>query len=265
MSATGLGINFSPGLQEGFIQERGVEMAHEIAISCTCRSEDTFAGLKGDATDRRREPFCPRCGGAGWLYREPKLVTGLATSIRQQRNILDAGVAQPGDMLFSPMASQPDCSTDNRRIGAWDKLTATWEQPLDDGNVLVRGAGTADENRGLLTNLSPNEDRLWYEPVSAVWCEDDEGRRYREAADFTLGPGKIIAWIGSAPRLGQKYTIKYNALFEWIVYQPPTERRDRTGDLGPLVFLRKRHVVFINSSPVATEADRVALSSRVSC
>lgn len=258
--------DFQPGLQENLIQNRGALMVHEIGISCTCRVADTFAGIKGDGKERRREPFCPRCRGDGWLYRAPRVIKGITTSIRQQRNILDAGVAQPGDMIFSPSLESPDCIQEHRRIGAYDRLTATWEQPLDDGHVLIRGAATSAENAGLITHLEKNEDRLWYEPKDAVWCEDEDGIQYFEGANFVLGPGKIIKWVGQSPSVGKRFTIKYNAFFEWIVFQPPQERRDRDNeDLGQLVFLRKRHIAFINDSPLAVPDDKVSLQTRMSC
>lgn len=265
MAIPGL-ADFTPGLQESLIQSRGSKMLHEIAISCTCRVADTFAGLVGDGDQNRRRPFCRKCRGDGWLYRQPAVVIGLATSIRQQRNILDAGVAQPGDMMFSPSLESPDCATDHRQIGAWDKLTATWTQPLDDGHVLVRGAGTDSENKGLETYLTDDEDRLWYEPGEPIWCEDEDGIVYAGGADFVLGPGKIIKWIGRRPVARKRYTIKYTAYFEWIAFQPPQERHDRGNrDLGQLVFLRKRHISFVNDSPIALPDDRVPIQSRIKC
>lgn len=242
-------------------------MLHEIALACTCRIEDVYAGVKGDGEERRREPFCDRCGGDGWLFRNPDQVVGLATGIRQQRNILDAGVAQPGDMMFSPMPEEASCdSSGRRRITQYDKLTALWDQPLDDGQVLIRGAGTLHENKGLKTYLNENEDRLWYEPSSAVWCEDDAGETYSEEGDFELGPGRIIRWVGNSPRKGQRYSFKYNAFFEWIVFAPPNERVDRDNtDLGPSVLLRRRHVAIVNDNPVGTAQDQISLQSRVSC
>lgn len=265
MSFLGLGVDFTTGQQQGLIEDRGSLMLHEVAISCTCRVEDIYAGFKDDGVDRRREPFCPRCGGEGWLYRDPKIVKGLATSIRQQRNILDSGWAQPGDMLFSPSIVSSDCGPP-RKIGAFDKLTATWEQPLDDGSVLVRGAGALDDNLALKTGLDPNEDRLWYEPLTAVWCEDENGITYSQDSDFILGPGRVIKWVGKSPQLRQRYTIKYMAFFEWIVFVPPQERRDRDNrDLGQLVFLRKRHIVYPNSNPMVTPADRETLQARSQC
>jgi hypothetical protein len=254
--------DFTPGLQQSLIDDRGSEMLHEVAISCTCRVADTAAGLVNDGKENRRDPFCQRCRTDGWLYRAPQLVVGLATSIRQQRNILDAGIAQPGDMQFSPSLQSPDCQIAYRSIGAWDRLTATWAQPLDDGHVLVRAAA---QQLPVPSGLMPNEDRLWYEPAEAIWCEDEDGKQYAVNSDFELGPGKIIRWIGRAPAAHKRYTIKYSAYFEWIVFAPPQERRDRDQNMGQLVFLRKRHVAFVNDSPMALPEDRIPIQARVNC
>ena len=241
-------------------------MIHEIAVGCTCRAEDTYAGIVNDGKDRRRDAFCSRCGGSGWLYRDAQYVRGLATSIRSQRNILDAGIAQPGDMLFSPVVNSGSCLDAARRIGAWDRLTATWTQALDDGHVLIRGAGTAGENAGRKTYLEDDEDRLWYEPGDAVWCEDEDDVVYRHGTDFVFGPGRIIRWVGARPRNRLRYSIKYHAYFEWIVFAPPTERRDRDAvDIGAAVMLRKRHIVHVNDSPTALAGDKVSAVSRVTC
>lgn len=251
-------IHFTDQLHEDFVRGHAVRMLHEIAVGCTCQVEDVYAGLKDDATERRRQPFCPRCGGTGWLYRDPVVVKGLLSSVRQQRNILDAGITQPGDAIFSSPIDMGE-----RKIGTWDKLTSLFGQPLDSGHVLIRGSGTAGENARIKTDLNDDEDRLWYEPESAIWCEDDAGVVYHEGADFTFGPGKIIKWSGNQPHKGQPYVIKYNAFFEWIVYNPPQERRDlNEKDLGPLIMLRKRHIAFVNASPTGSGQ---SLQSRIAC
>ncbi len=214
----GLGISFQPGLQEGLINNRGADMIHEVGFSCTCRVDDVYVSTREDSAEHRREPFCTRCGQDGWLFRDPVLVRGLITNIRFQRNIMDAGNYLPGDSLFSPDFTDTGCGDDEgRRIGTADKLTATWPEPLDDGHVLVRGSGSKSAALGIKTELDDDEDRLWYEPANALWCEDEFGVKYNEGSDFKLGPGKIIKWIGNKPNVGVRFTIKYNAYFEWIV------------------------------------------------
>lgn len=263
---TGTGISFQPGVQDGLVANRGVDMIHEIGVACTCRVEDVYASTRDDGRDRRREPFCARCGQDGFLFRKPVLVRGLFTGARHQRNVLDSGVYLPGDAMFSPSPDSLNCEGGRRRIGTADKLTATWAEPIDEGHVLIRGSGTKAAADGIITMLNDDEDRLWYEPASAIWCEDEFGVEYLVNEDFLLGPGKIIKWVGNQPVFGARYSIKYNAYFEWIAFQPPTERRDRDGDdLGELVSLRKRHVQLVNSSPFATSADKQSLQARITC
>lgn len=200
------------------------------------------------------------------MYRNGVLTCGLATSIRQQRNVHDIGESQPGDMQFSLGPDFFECGGGGRRVGRDDKFIATWDQPLDEGQTIVRGAATMSDNLRLKYNVSEDEDRLWYEPATALWCEDENGITYTQNGDFILGPGKVIKWVGNQPEVGVKYAIKYTAFFEWIAWIPPLERRDKNNrDLGPLVFLRKRHIAHINDSPVITADDRVPLSTRIAC
>lgn len=259
---TGLNVSFSPGLQTGLINSRGLQMIHEFGLSCPCRAEDPHSSLLNDGKDNRRDVFCVRCGQDGWLFRDPVLLTGMITNIRHQRNILDAATTVPGDATFSPSTNSPTCK--KRKIGTNDKLTATWPEPIDDGQIIRRGAGYTLATQGIVTELSENEDRLWYEPADAIWCEDEFGTIYDQNGDFVLGPGRIIKWIGNRPILNARYTIKYEAFFEWIVFQPPGERRDRDGaNLGEIVFLRKRHIEIINTSPFAINEDKQSLQSSI--
>lgn len=260
---TGLGVDFQDGLQRGLINDRGLEVIHEVGISCTCRVDDPYASTLNDGKDSRRDAFCERCGQDGFIYRSPRLITAMITGVKHQRNILDAGNYHPGDAQLSTYPEDDGCGEANRRIGAFDKITATWPEPVDDGHVIVRGAGANAALQGVNTELESNEDRLWYEPANSIWCEDENDVVYEEDADFVLGPGKIIRWIGNQPKEGIRYSIKYNAYFEWIVWQPPGERRDRNADnLGELIYLRKRHVIFVNTSPYAASNVRESISAK---
>ena len=239
-------------------------MVHEVGLACPrCRTSDVAANMLQDGQAQTRSPNCPGCGGDGKIYRDPVIVRGLATSIRQQRNVHDMGEAQPGDMQFSIGPGFFGSGQSTRRVSRDDKFVATWDQPLDEGQTIVRGAATLSDNLRVFNNVNPDEDRLWYEPATALWCEDEAGVQYQIGQDFTFGPGRVIRWIGSSPEIRTKYTIKYTAYMEWIVWQPPQERNERDNrDLGPLVMLRRRHVAFVNDSPLITESDREPLSAR---
>lgn len=262
-----LDVDFVPGVQDGLIADRGSKMIHEIALSCPkCRTSDTHANLVRDGLFQTRSPNCPSCFGDGWLYRSPFVVTGLATSIRQQNNIIDSGIAVPGDMQLSLSPNTFMRLGSVRMVSQYDKFTATWPQPLDGGQTIVRGAAHIDDNVRFVRNVSTDEDRLWYEPNAGIWCEDENGVSYEPSADFVLGPGRVVKWVGNRPVDGVKYVLKYTAFLEWLVFSPPQERVDRdNADLGPLVFLRKRHIAAVNDSPFITDTDRVPLSKRVNC
>ena len=263
---TGLGIDWQPGFQEGLVSNRGSDMIHELGIACPrCRVSDVQATMLRDGQFQTRSPNCMNCGGDGRIYRDPVKVRGLATSIRQQRNVVDVGEVQPGDMQFSIGPGFFGCGQGGRRISRDDKFIALWDQPLDEGQTIVRGASTLHENKRFVNNVNEDEDRLWYEPATALWCEDENGVTYQLDTDFSFGPGRVIKWIGNQPNVGIGYTLKYTAYFEWIVWAPPQERNERDNrDLGPLVFLRRRHVAYVNDSPLITESDRSPLSARTS-
>jgi hypothetical protein len=261
-----LGLDFFPGLQEGLMGDRGTRMVHEMALACPkCRTSDPAANMLQGGKFQRRLPDCPNCGGDGWLYRDPIIVIGLATSMRQQANPVDVGIVQVGDMQFSLLPGAFGSSTP-RRVSANDRLTQLWDTPLDDGQTIVRGAAHLSTNARFAKFINPNEDRVWYEPQHGLWCEDENKVKYHDGSDFTLGPGKLINWIGNKPAIGTKYVLKYTAFLEWIVWAPPQERTDRgEKDLGQLLMLRKRHIANINESPFVTEDDRQPLSGRVPC
>jgi hypothetical protein len=260
-TAIGNGLDFNKALHEGLMRDRGTDMIHEIAILCTCRNGDPFSTLEKPSSTNKYLS-CSKCGNEFWLYRDPVVVTGFTTSIRQNLNISPDAMLMPGDMMFGTGYPSNDYSGRTPRIiGMFDKLTATWPQPVDGGQVIVRGAGSKGKGAEF-TTLAENEDKLWYEPHSAIWCEDQNGVVYKEG-DFRLGPGRVITWEGNAPAIGTKYTIKYSAFFEWIVFQPPQERIDRGGqDIGQSISLKKKHVVFPNDNPSTNKETKLSLQER---
>lgn len=242
-------------------------MIHFIAIACpSCRTADPTANMANDGEYQMRSPNCKKCGGDGFLWRDPVKIRGLVTGVRQQRYVTEAGETQPGDMHFSPSPKWADCLMGPRRIARDDKFVATWPQPLDDGQTIVRGAAQLDDNPRLQPTTADEEDRLWYEPKDALWCEDEHGTVYTQNSDFTLGPGALIKWVGTQPPVGTRYVLKYTAYLEWTAWTPPQERIDRNGeDIGPIVFLRARHIALINDSPHLGDEQRTSLLSRIEC
>lgn len=265
ISNIGNGLTFNPLLHAGLLADRGTELIHEICILCTCRNGDVYSTLQKDGKLTQRLANCKRCAGEMWLYREPVIINGFVTSIRSNTNPMTDGLLESGDLQFgSGYPSGGDKDRLPRKISLFDKLTATWPQPVDGGQIIVRSAGSKGIG-GQFTTLEPNEDKLWYEPHSAIWCEDENNVVYKEG-DFILGPGRVIKWVGNKPVDGVKYTFKYNAYFEWIVFTNPQERVDKKGkDIGQSVSLKKKVVVFINDSPNGNDATKHSLQQRSRC
>lgn len=237
---------------EEFIQERGDRVVVERGVACPCRSEDTYASivLKNGHPARLRRMDCPQCSGDGMIYRGARCVIGLITSVSPgHRYLLTAGIAMPGDCVFSPSMKACD-------ITELDKITFTRAESVNDGQVILRGAHRLDTNRTIITDLTPLEDRLWYNAEKSLWCEDTNGVVYEQYGDFNINGNKIIWEEGRGPEEGTFYTIKYTAFIEWIAYDSPTVRTDRARDLGQKVLLRRKHAIFTKDFDKATPAQR---------
>jgi hypothetical protein len=258
-SNRGLGIDFTFPFQEGFINNRGETLIHEVGLRCVCNQEDMFSGQieHGDQVPRRRRKFgCERCDGIGYLYRQPRRVIALLTGVRQSKTQLESGWAMPGDALVSVKPGV--------QVSGGDRFTFTWSEPVPDGQVVMRGAASLNDNQNVDTNLEDNEDRLWYNAESSIYCEDEDGNVYSSDGDFTLDGSKVIKWHGNSPAKKKVYTLKYNAYLEWIVFLPPDLRRDRDRDLGIKMGIRKSHVAFANANPQASAEDRITFCNRLS-
>jgi hypothetical protein len=256
----GIGADWTEGVQEGLINNRGETIIHEIGVRCTCNFEDTYAGQieNGAHVARKRHQLgCSICGGEGYLYRKPTKIVALITGIRGTKNQMESGWAYPGD---ATMSVKPDYVT----VSAGDLVTFTWPQPLPDGQVILRGAAHLNDNDLRKTLLEENEDRLWYNAHSSIYCEDEDGNEYFSGSDFELNTSKIIKWLGNSPKVGKTYVIKYNAYLEWIVFMPPDVRRDRDRDLGGRCLIRKRHVANVNNQNIGIRAsDKVLFCERI--
>jgi len=256
----GLGIDWTFSSHEGQINNRGETLIHEIGMRCPCSNEDTHAGsiLRKDVPRRRKTFICSNCVGTGYIYRDPKTIIAMITNISEDYARQEAGWAIPGDAIMSPL---PEYT-----VSTGDLVTFTWAQPLDEGQVIVRGAANMSDNTARKLNLEENEDRLWYNAVSGIWCEglDNETTTvYRNNADFVLDGSKVIKWIGNSPRKGSTYTLKYMAYLEWEAQVPPATRRDRDRDLGARVLLRKKHIAQVWDSSNSAPGDKLPFCDRL--
>lgn len=249
---------------EELIQERGDQVVWETALACpTCRRGDATAAFnEKNATEvtNLRNVHCPSCHGESFVYRNARVVTGLLTQVNAgARQITDAGTIYPGDCTFSPSFAGPDMED-------MDKVTLCVTDVLNEGQVIQRNAAYLSNARLRPTDLATTEDRLWYNSDGCViWCEDQNNVVYTNNADF-LVIDNLLRWIGNRPNDGVFYTIKYHYYPEWIVYASPFQRVDRGRDLKQKVMLRKKHVVFLNSTATSTatmrQAEQVRLTGR---
>jgi len=254
----GLGIDWNLKLHTGQVNNRGEIVIHETAIRCPCGADDMPAGLlERPHVLRKRTTFrCELCNGIGFLFRDPRKVVAILTGISETRNRDEMGWMVPGDAIMSIAPGYQVCTG--------DRITYTWPQAVDEGQVIVRGAGSQDEN-GTRKNIGvdDDEDLLWYNAAESVWCEDLDGKVYEGGADFELDGSRVVRWKGNRPQMFKPYTLKYMAYLEWIVFNPPNTRQDRGRDLGMRCPLRKRHIVLPTKDPSIRALDRVAFCTRL--
>ena len=246
----GLGIDFQDHFRlfDELVANRGEIIIHEMAIACpTCRTGDTSDPVFFWSD-------CTSCEGNGFIYRNPRYIQALVTNISQSRDLGEFGFSVPGDCLISPAPNL------RPQIAEFDRITFTWPQTVNEGQVVVRGADYARfKERGNPNTITSDEDVLHYEAANALHVEDSAGNNYYQDADFIF-ESKVIRWISSnKPIIRSRYVIKYEAYLQWIAISPPQERRDNGRNLGPRVAMRKVHMFKSGEDPKQdTAADRAA-------
>jgi hypothetical protein len=199
------------------VQDEGERVRHFVGLRCPCH---------GGNADGQPDPNCVLHELGGWFYPEEANIVGLVTSISEHRDWIEAGVALPGDSVFSPLTQDT--------VSEGDKIVFTWPIPFGQGDPLLRGAG--------------DTETLYYPPARGIYCIDENRVKYAEGTDYRLTDRTIEwAWMGKPaegkkPALGIKYTIKYMALIEWIAMDPPSTRISAGNDIGSKVLLRKKHL-----------------------
>ena len=244
---TGLGVTWSDNfrMQDGLISNRGQTVIHEIGLSCTCRTGNRGEAVVGGSGTL----YCMKCEN-GILYREPLQIMGLISGISSNRQLVETGFINPGDCVLSISPNLKNPPAD------FDKITFTWAENVGDGQVITRGE-SAEGSYG----LADNEDLLHYQGAESIYCEDEDGRTYTEGSDFRF-EGRKIVWL-NPPDDKKRYTIKYKAYLEWLVYDSPMTRRDRDSDLGFRVVLRKKHLVNLRDSVDEKPMDKALFRTRV--
>ena len=245
---TGLGVNWSDNhrMQDGLISNRGQVIIHELGIACPCRvGGGVYEPIHGSTNNL----YCSKCEN-GILYRKARQIMGIISGISANKQLVETGFINPGDCVLSLSPNLENPPSD------FDKITFTWDENVGDGQVIVRGEAL-DRN----SLLADNEDLLHYQASDAIYCEDEDGKEYFYQTDFYF-EGKKIVWL-NPPELRKKYTIKYKAYLEWLIYDSPMTRRDRDTDLGLRIILRKKHAVNNRDTIDENPMDKGVFRSRV--
>lgn len=230
MPANNSGINIST--QMDFIRKKGERVDWWIGMKCTCTSSILPTGTNFPDANRPN-PNCKACDGVGRVWTDKKQILGLVENINQHKDLLNAGIVTAGDFVFSPDLRYT--------LSDYDRIQLKWTQGIPyEGELRTRGTGQTDKSMyGIMsvTKLST------FDPVSGVETE------YKLSTDFTIdaitgNPTNVITWLqGKGPPANAVYSIKYQALMDWIAFIPPQPRRERGTNLGQRVILRKKHLV----------------------
>lgn len=171
------------------------------------------------------------CNGLGIRYEDPLEIVGIVTGVTREKALLEAGVADPGDLLFGPSPFEHNILSD------WDMIELQWKQGQPfQGELMKRG-------------LSGPSDILDYTPKQIFSCESIEPNtqaltNYTEGVNFSVS-GVTLTWTTGQPQPapGQVYSIKYTAVFQWICFVSPFDRFEKDSNLGQRCLLRKRSAI----------------------
>lgn len=214
--------------QQAFIKLKGEWVKYYRGLKCTCSLIQQGSTLP-DAN--RADPNCSGCNGLGWIWIDSGLIQGMVTNIDQHKELIQAGILSPGDLVFTP--------TLDVTISDYDKIQLTWAEGLPfEGETIQRGSGVTDNTLYGIVSVPPG---------SCIQVNSANGdiTTYTSGADFSFD-GSQITWglSDNQPLMGSTYSLKYQALIEWIAWMPPQPRYERGTNLGQRVPLKKKHVVF---------------------
>jgi len=214
---------FDLGAHHAFVARHGEIVEWSRATLCPC-------GLGANKDAGRSRPTCPVCHGFGFRYMNPTNLTGIITAVRFDKQQVEGGIAEPGDLYLglSPYDASNISDYDSFRLPGWN-VGHTYEGEIQrrqqvGGDVLnyevkkVYECYVVDQPTGIITSFTTPDD-------------------------FTV-TGRTLSWVtGHGPAVDQMYSIKYNALFEWIAFVTPVQRMEQGINLGTKALLRKRHAV----------------------
>lgn len=174
---------------------------------------------------------CAACGGYGLLYPEaPEQIPVLVSEINQESELIQYGFANYGDMVVSPQPGSVHFDNFDLLILPWSIGVPTFSE------VLARGAGNTD----IATYRLLHVGGAWTVNVTSGAVT-----AYVPGRDFTYS-GKTLTWV-NGPSAGTLYSIRYDAQFEWVAWNPPEPRVAFGQDLGQRAVFRKRHIALPNA------------------
>lgn len=219
---------FDRFLQSDFVSRHSNRVNWRRASKCPCSSLN-----QPDAN--RATLDCPLCDGFGFIYDPPVALLGMLVGNAFMKQLLDVGIANPGDMVLSLNPNEINLLSD------YDIINFAYApgEPYE-GDTLVRDKKSTGD-----------PDDLSFTPVQIINCMSISGDRksvlnYVQGIDFTIS-GRSLTWLhGKGPQRQTPYQIKYTARFDWMVSTPPALRFEDafggSGNLGQRVLLRKREV-----------------------
>ena len=212
-----------------FIRSKGELCNHWTGMKCPCGLQQM--GTNYPVDPNRADPSCQICDGLGWLWIPQPQVYGLVQQIQQHKDLVEAGLANSGDLVFSPQVSNG--------ISDYDKIQLTWPQGIPyEGEIITRGSGTTDTSYYGIVNVPPGECLSVIPSMGIVTT-------YEAGVDFSF-EGTTITWglSSNQPSPGTPYSIKYHALLDWMCFVVDQPRRERQTPLGQRVVLKKKHTIF---------------------
>lgn len=205
-----------------------------------------FFRNKGDIVQQYRSMVCPCgndpgesittcavCGGMGRFYPDAPIIKRAIISRVEQSEpqLITTGFAGPGDLTMSEMPGDQNPAEEFDII-----MLPKWAGMPFSGQIVTRGTDT---------------DVLFYRAVNIDKCVSVDPSTgavttYTHNADFSWS-GRTITWLtANQPAQGSNYSIRYTALFEYVVFTPALVRREVGTDIGSKAILRKRHIIMPN-------------------
>ncbi|MGB9660660.1 MAG: hypothetical protein ACPL5F_01410 [Moorellaceae bacterium] len=213
---------FDVAAERRFFEAKSDIVNHYRSMLCPCGSDPSMA-----------LNTCALCGGMGRIYPGIPIQKRVILSRVEQSDpeLVAQGLAIAGDLVMSEPIGDP--------------------VPAEEFDIIIPQWGGVPFAGQLVTRSSGSTDTLFYQAVTVDKCITVDPATgaitdYVPGVDFTW-QDKTITWLTShAPPTGAVYSIRYTAIFEYVVFAPALLRRERGTDLGARVLLRKRHLVLPN-------------------